>query len=328
MSSITIRDTAHWHQLRSENVGASESAALFNMLPWLTRWQLHLMKSGRLPQADLENNDVVKRGQHFEPAIAGYAAEKFGITLQKVRRYITSDDTPGMGCSLDYEQIGTGSLIPTEIKWSQFNSDWEWERDEITQIPDYYLVQVLHQLACCPSAPYGQIIAFVGGDVRRMIVHPDDRIIAPLKAAIAKFWDDVRAGNEPEPDLMNDAGAIRTLAALRAVSLDGLDDDPVIKDLCCNIDRLATEYKRTESEYDAARADLLRRMMKRAEELGAPDEPKLKGTVDGRWNLSATMVAGSEGQLVTPEMVGQRVGARKGYRKLTISEIKRAKETS
>ena len=40
------------------------------------------------------------------------------------------------------------------------------------------------------------------------------------------------------------------------------------------------------------------------------------------WKISASMVADTPPTIITPDMVGQEIGGRKGYRNLRISTVK------
>lgn len=319
MTSTPVRDRAHWHELRAAHVGASESAALFGLSPWLSRWQLHMIKTGLLPAPDLEDNLAVAHGRHFEPAVATYAAEKFGIRLRKVQRYLTADDCAGMGASLDYEQFGDGQLIPVEIKFS-LHGDWDWQGEEIIEAPEYYLIQCQHQLACMPSAPHAVLLAFTGGDLRRMIVPRRETMIAAIKREVATFWTDLRAGKEPPIDFAVDAEAIGRLAAI----------SPLCRvELPAYAQQLAADYLAAkasaadcENMATAARAELTKLLLDLAAERGAVvDEQKVVANL-GPYRLSATAVAGNPGTVISQEMVGTVIGQRNGYRRITISEPK------
>lgn len=311
MTSITITDTAHWHALRAKHIGASEVAALFSLSPWLTRWQLYMLKTGQLP--DVFDNKSMAQGRHFEPAIAAYAAEKFNIQLRKVHRYLTADDITGMGASLDYEEYGDGSLIPTELKFSLYGDGWEYEGDELTAIPDNYMMQVQHQLACCPSAPHAQLIAFTGGDLKRMIIPRSDRLIVAIKSAVHDFWADVAAGREPPVDFSADADAVSRLAYIRKLRTVTLQ--PEMADVMAAWDRAKAVAKEAEEAADVAKAKVLKAIIDAGE-----GNDSCVATVGG-WRLAVTKIADNPGKPITAEMVGQITGARKGHLRCGLKRI-------
>lgn len=303
MASITFSNEAEWKALRAKHVGASEVAALFSMSPWMTKWQLYMLKTGQLP--DVFDSKVMAQGRHFEPAIAAYAQEKFNIQLRKVRRYLTSDSIQGMGASLDYEEYGDGSLIPTELKFSLWGDGWDWEGDELTQVPDNYMLQVQHQLACMPSAPHAQLIAFTGGDLKRMIIPRSPRLITAIEAAVASFWADVAAGKEPPVDFSADADAVSRLAYIRKLRTVTLQ--PEMADVLAQWERAKAVAKEAESAAEQAKTKVLKAIIDAGE-----GNDSCVATVGG-WRLAVTKVADSPGKPVTPEMVGTMIGARKGH---------------
>jgi len=307
-----------WREIRARHVGASESAALFGMSPWVTRWQLWHVKVGNLPADNLDGNSAVQQGVHFEPAVASYAQAKFGITLRKVRRYITDDTTHGMGASLDYEQIGTGELIPTEIKWSVQWGAWDWEGDVITQAPEHYLIQCQHQMACM-GASQANLYAFVGGDLKRLQVPRNEVVITAIRQQVSEFWRSIREGQEPAPDLKEDADAVAALSAIRPLA--ALDGDEEMERLARTRFRAQGLIKKLEGIADQAKSALLLRMMAEAQRKGAaPNQSVLCAA--GKYRISSSYVSATEGKLVTEEMVGTRLGARAAYRQVRVTEAK------
>jgi putative phage-type endonuclease len=320
VSSIKIANESHWHELRKKHVGASESAALFGLLPWITPWQLHMQKSGKLDAPDLDSVKHISAGKHFEPAVAGWASQKFGITLNKVRRYLIDDECNGMGASLDFEQTGTGERIPTELKWVVRTDDaWEYEGDTIVQAPEYYLIQIQHQLACA-GANRGQLIAFINGDVRRAVYERRPGVIKALRERIAEFWADIEAGREPAIDFKADAEAVMRYAS--KVGHHTVEWTPEIATLAQAAFDKAAERKAAEDACDAAKAELTMKMIEAATLAGMNDpEAQVKVEADG-FRLTNTFVGAYAGREVTQDMVGTHIGARGAFRKLTVSRPK------
>lgn len=312
MPNLTYDTEAEWKAIRAKHVGASEVSALFGLSPWLTRWQLYHLKRGTLP--DVLENTSMTQGKFFEPAIAAYAQEKFSITLRKVRRYLSHDSVPGMGASLDYEEYGDGTLIPTEMKWSLYGDGWDWEGEELTAIPDAYMMQVQHQMACA-GAERGQLIAFTGGDLKRMLIPRSERMVSAIEDAVRTFWADVTAAHEPPVDFSVDAEAIGRLAY--ATKLRPLTMGPEDARLFEAWDAARTMASQAEERAKAARAEVLKRVI----DAGAGNDTAVK-VVCGDWRMSVSKVAENLGKEITPEMLGTRMGARKGYLTTRLTKAK------
>jgi putative phage-type endonuclease len=231
MATITVRDQTHWHDIRSQHIGASEVAALFDMSPFTTLWQLWMEKSGKLPPEDLSGNKSVQAGTFLESGIANWAAHRWDMKIEKVVDYYTADDCPGMGASLDFQTDGGH---PVEIKWSAHGDGWEYEGDTITCAPDNYVLQVLHQMACT-GAEYGWLIALIRNEPRRMKVPRSEEIISKIKSHVAAFWDSVACGAEPPVDFNKDGDAVVRLLQGDGTLL-GLDDDDGLPGGCPAID--------------------------------------------------------------------------------------------
>lgn len=315
MANLPVDDEDSWRALRAKHIGASEIGALFGMSPWMTRWQLYMLKTNRLP--DVFESASMTQGKFFEPAIAAYAQEKFDIQLRKVRRYLTSDTVAGMGASLDYEEYGAGTLIPTEIKWSLFGEDWESEGDDLTAVPDVYMLQVQHQMACAGAAT-GQLIAFVRNDLKRMVIPRNERLVTAIESAVREFWDDVALGREPPVDFNVDAAAVSKLAyvsKLRTLVMTP-DNEPLFAEWA----KQKAIVDAAETARDAAKA----RVLKHVIDAGEGNDTGVKVTC-GDYRVSIAKVADSAGREITPEMLGERIGVRKGHLRAVLSNAKEKK---
>ena len=302
MVAIPFDSQDAWHRLRAAHIGGSEVAALFGESPYTTRWQLWHQKRGTLAAPDLSSNVAVTGGRHMEPALAGWAAEKWGMAVRKVKVYLEDDTEPGLGASLDFETEGGE---PVEIKFSLWGDGWDWERDTITDYPLSYGLQVQAQLAVTGAAR-GWLVAFCGGDLRRCQIQRSEAIVEALRREVGLFWLGVRQGIEPSPDFEKDAAAIDRLYAVAEDRIINLSDDATAAELCVRFLDACRRENIAKSEHDAARAELLVK-------LGTA-----KGATIGDFRVLAPAIPGSLGTLITPEMVDTYIGGRAGYRRLTL----------
>lgn len=205
MASIAVEQgTAEWHALRISNVGSSESAVLVDpdSAKWGSPFQLRAIKEGKLEPEDLSENVRVVLGSCLESGIAEAAKRLYGVTLRKVRRYLTHPEVEGMAASLDYEELTEDAgWVPAEIKLVDrhvFAAEWK-EDEELGLVPPaHYLIQVQHQLAVT-GKPYARIYPLVGGsDLKRGTIPRHDKLVAMIESAVARFWGRLKSG-EPEP---------------------------------------------------------------------------------------------------------------------------------
>jgi putative phage-type endonuclease len=194
---------------RARNIGASEVAALFDLHPHLTKWELWMRKAGRLPQPETASEWAVW-GNVLEPAIARGIATDQGWLLRKVRRYHQHPNVQGMGASLDFEVWGEDGVAGVlEIKNVDRFIFARWPDGEP---PLHFELQLQHQMACAPRKRLGFLGMLVGGNtpvVKRYARHP--AAIAKLEAAVTAFWQSVAADRPPEPDFERDCTMISLL---------------------------------------------------------------------------------------------------------------------
>ena len=312
MGAISVRDQTHWHELRSQHIGASDVAALFDMSPFTTLWQLWMEKSGKLPPEDLSDNKSVQAGTFLESGIANWAAHRWDMKIEKVVDYYTADDCPGMGASLDFQTDGGH---PVEIKWSAHGDGWEYEGDTITCAPDNYVLQVLHQMACT-DAEYGWLIALIRNEPRRMKVPRSEEIISKIKSHVAKFWDSVRAGEEPPVDFNKDGDAVVRLLDFVPMSEVTLTTEHAHL-FQTYLENAAVE-KEAKAKKDAAKTELLTLSIEEMKKMNTSQDKAVVKCGDHK--LSISTIKASVGTEITAEMIGNFYGARSGYKKVTVSK--------
>ena len=312
MGALSVRDQTHWHELRSQHIGASDVAALFDMSPFTTLWQLWMEKSGKLPPEDLSDNKSVQAGTFLESGIANWAAHRWDMKIEKVVDYYTADDCPGMGASLDFQTDGGH---PVEIKWSAHGDGWEYEGDTITCAPDNYVLQVLHQMACT-DAEYGWLIALIRNEPRRMKVPRSEEIISKIKSHVAKFWDSVRAGEEPPVDFDKDGEAVVRLLDFVPMSEVTLTTEHAHL-FQTYLENAAVE-KEAKAKKDAAKTELLTLSIEEMKKMNTSQDKAVVKCGDHK--LSISTIKASVGTEITAEMIGNFYGARSGYKKVTVSK--------
>jgi putative phage-type endonuclease len=220
------KTNADWHALRAQNIGASEAAALLNIAPYCTYWELWQIKAGRLAAPSLDDNQRVVLGKELEAGIARAAQRLLPLKLRKEPRYLRHPTVDRMGATLDYKLAGRG-IIPVEIKLvgnDTFYKDWI-ETEEGRLPPPHILCQIEHQLAVA-CAEFGYILALVGGVQLELVkVDRHDGLIRRIEQEVAQFWLTIDAGLEPTPDFNRDYDGLRRLyIELARPSVDARDD--------------------------------------------------------------------------------------------------------
>lgn len=224
MPVLKFNSEAEWLAIRESYIGGSDVAALFYewttvegdtlvlhlfepppegailegcLCSYKTGYRLWLEKAGKLIP-DVAENDRIAAGNHLEPAIAAWAAQKWPEwNIRKVRRYLAHDAVEGWGASLDYELQKGG--VPVEMKNVDgliFRDQWKGEGDDLTP-PIHINLQLQHQIGCT-KADHGFVVAMVGGNkLHRVRIDRHEATQARIAEAVSMFWASVKAGVEP-----------------------------------------------------------------------------------------------------------------------------------
>lgn len=265
MTNIALSERAKW-------IGASESAALLGVSPYLTRFELWHEKAGNIPPRDLSADERVMAGQFMEPSIAAWAAQKWNWPILKVTEYRRSPKVAGMGCSLDFQTVD--GVEPVEIKnvdRAEFYSggkDWAVDGDNLLDAPAHFLVQVQHQLACPdrerPPAAQGHLIVCVGGNrLFRMAIARHERMIAKIEAEVYAFWASIANNEPPRPDFEMDAETIGALYGGAGADFADLRHNERARDLCVQY-RQGVEVEKAGAALKAQSLAELKMMMQDA----------------------------------------------------------------
>ena len=298
---------AEWLDLKLDDVTSTEVGALFGLSPYLTEFELFHYKSTRT-SSDFETNERMKWGKRLESVIAEGIAEDLGLTVRPLKEYMRHSTVKGMGSSFDYailgHQDGPGLMEIKNVDSLVYRR--EWSEDEA---PAHIETQVQHQMEVA-DVNWELIVCFCGGNSPYVIRRERDREVGKvLCQRVNKFWKDVEAGKAPTPDFIKDAEFIISLHQSAGVNV--LDADEVVAAMLAEYSNLTAEAKSYDELKEAKKAEIL---------LTIGDEyNKVKA---GPYTLSCGMTKDTPPTLITPDMVGQTYGGRKGYRGFRLTEKK------
>lgn len=213
IQATPITSPAQWHRLRKEHVGASEVGAVFDVHPFLTRFELWHQKKGTFEEERASENERVFWGQTLEEGIARGVGEKTGWTMRKARRYLSAGR---LGATLDYEahrQDGGWGVV--QIK----NIDWlEFAKWDDGAPPLHYELQVQQELFLSRHS-WATLAVLVGGNSLKTFDRaPHHEAWRKIERGVAEFWPTIERGEEPKPDFQRDA---ETVARVRAWAKKG-----------------------------------------------------------------------------------------------------------
>ena len=177
MSTIVqlVQGSAEWHAYRNTMRNASESAAVLGVSPWVTRYQLWLLKTGRSAS---QTNAAMARGTHLEPAARAAYEQETGAVMQPL---VMQDGL--YSASLDGITLEGGLIV--EIKCPFKGRDSElWRSVESGSVPGHYGAQVQHQLMVS-GATTAHLWVFDGKHGLLRVLERDEAAMTSIRAA----WD-------------------------------------------------------------------------------------------------------------------------------------------
>lgn len=168
----------HRHGLRN----ASETPAVLGISPWMTPYQLWLLKTGR---SQPEVNEAMRRGTAMEPRARVAYEEQTGLVMQPL---VLQDGR--YSASLDGMTLA-GDLI-VEIKAPyRGQASTLWQSVKGGEVPAYYLAQIQHQLMVS-GAELAHLWVYDGKQGLLLEVRPDKAEFLRIQTAwnvFAEFLD-------------------------------------------------------------------------------------------------------------------------------------------
>lgn len=166
-------------------LGASDAAAALGLSRWKTPLALWCEKTGKVPMEDISGKLHIEIGNELEDVCARLFEKRTGKKVARVNDTIHHPKYPFLAANLDRRVVGEDAVL--EIKTCGSWAAKEWEDDGV---PAETIVQVLHQLACCPKMKRGYACVLIGGnqDFLIKVVERDEKLIADIIKKEVDFW--------------------------------------------------------------------------------------------------------------------------------------------
>ena len=303
---ITYATEQEWHALRAKDVTSTESAALFNLSPYVTHYELWMQKASRLP-AGIDDNERMQAGRHIEPAIASLVAERYGCKVIPFKEYARDPDIR-MGASFDYiTDDGAAFGYPGQPGILEMkNVDGlifkrKWMDDETPAVIE---IQLQHQLELTEYA-WGAVMALVGGNrIVPYVRARDEAVGKAIRSRIRKFWASIDANKPPPIAYPEDAEVVIALNQTGGGDVFDARGDVDMSAWIANYDAASERERLAVEQKKVMKARILDRV-------GEASAVLWEGG-----KLSLPQVADSPGKLVTADMVGTYINPRRGSRQL------------
>jgi putative phage-type endonuclease len=261
MEIIKIKSDEHWHSLRAEDLTSTDMAALFDMSPYLTHFELwHRKKEGVIPE--FNSTERMKWGNRLEQAIAEGIAEDNDMVVEPMKDYYRNQDLK-LGSSFDYsiesckDFEGKGILEIKNVDSFIFKSQWQFNEDGVViEAPPHIELQVQHQLAVS-GRDYAYIGALVGGNEHHILKRKaDTAILSAITMKSMGFWDSIKDGKAPDIDYEKDADFLISLSQ-HAEPNTLIEANETVEELATEYREISSEIKRGESKKREIKAKIL-----------------------------------------------------------------------
>jgi predicted phage-related endonuclease len=212
-----ITDRAEWLEWRKFFVTASDVPTLFGCHPYRTALRVYMEKSG--VEFEQKDSPVMRRGRILEPAVGAAVAEARPDWQIEPARAFFCDASVRIAATPDFliggDPRGVGVLQAKTADPAVYARDWSGG----AEVPFWIQLQALTEAMLTDAAfcvvavlsvdPYG-----LPCSIHEIARHPEAE--AKILSAVYRFWLDVEAGVEPQPDYGRDAALIKLLAPREA----------------------------------------------------------------------------------------------------------------
>lgn len=175
-----IQGSDEWKAFRDKHIGASDSASILDISPWMTKYDLWMKKTGRAE--DQRATPAMMRGNDLEETVRQIYESETGELIMP--RVVSSSEHPFMIASLD--GITSDNKVIVEIKCPRKEV---FDLASMGQVVPYYYCQMQHQLACVPEATRVDYVVYWNDRHIIMPVERDEDYIADLIEKERDFYE-------------------------------------------------------------------------------------------------------------------------------------------
>jgi putative phage-type endonuclease len=247
-SPVDASDREGWLRWRTSGIGSSDAAAVAGISPWATPFEIYCRKLGLAPE--VEETRAMRIGTLMEPVIAQLYADETGHEIADRQVCVTHPTLPFVRATLDGLRED-GRIV--EFKTAGIRAAKEWG-DENDAIPDYYAIQLHHQMLA-RDAEVADLAVLIGGqDFRIYTVERYEPTAARLIELESEFWDRVQRRDPPPATAVADA---RLYACLYPDPEGETDLGDAGRIQAMNYEECGREIKRLEEARERAKLELL-----------------------------------------------------------------------
>lgn len=173
---------------RKRYIGASEAAAVCDLDPYRTSWDVWASKTSRVD--DFAGNDATRAGDRLESVIIDWAADKLKASSVERSIFVVHPQLAFIAANLDAVLGISGARCNVDAKTSGITSPLRFDYWTDDEFPEKYAIQLQHQMACDPTLDHAYLAALCppkGFLVYR--VERDQPVIDAIMERCIDFWE-------------------------------------------------------------------------------------------------------------------------------------------
>jgi putative phage-type endonuclease len=179
-------------------LGASECASSIGLSPFFSQVELYLDKIG--DGEAIETTIPMMVGTALEPVCISLFERERHLEVECRQQIFVDETTPWRRCTVDGYLLGEDAII--EAKTSGDFRGWGDGEDDV---PQHYLYNAQHSMACIKEAKCVHFPVLIGGRTfRTFTVQRDQELIDLIKKAEHEFMELVRKRRPPKPTTVED----------------------------------------------------------------------------------------------------------------------------
>ena len=306
-----------WVALRRSGIGATDAPVVCGRSPFRGPFDKFAELCGST--APLIPTDAMLWGIRLQPVVGQAWAEEHGRKI-KACRYIYELE-PGIFSSYDYEIVPPKGEPVTELLEVKTTSQYaarEYGEEGTAEIPEGYVIQCQHEMACRPGILRVHVAVLVGGQkLRSYVVERDEELIEDLLRIERTALSNARAGIPPPMD--------GSEAASNYLRLKSPRDNGERWDLPEPVEQIATAYlaasatvKSAEEQKASAGNKLRDAMGDHALATGRMLKVSFKNSKDQDWTDWRAIVLSSG---LTDEVIAKWTSTKVGNRPLIVTPL-------
>ena len=170
---------------RTNYLGSSDCAAILGMSRWKTPLQVWAEKTGAVATEDIRGELRIEVGNELEDLVCSLFTKRTGKKVQRVNEIQKHPKYDFIRAQIDRRVVGEDTLLEAKTCSAWKSKEWIGE-----EIPQEYILQVMHQLAVTGKSK-GYIAVLIGGNVdfKWKEIDRDEALIRDILIKEVDFWN-------------------------------------------------------------------------------------------------------------------------------------------